>query len=135
MTGIKPSFVESLFYTFFNLDPDRPMFYNHVFRMGRSIFLQLGKKDKILELDNMIKLEIEEVFKSNLYSVLQGYYNPRFMYSMNAYCKIGEGVDTVKVTRYDMTIKFEKIKNWIYDEINLLTQDVRFTKIADIMGT
>ena len=128
MTIIKPSFLEAMFYQFFNLDPDRPMYYMLVFRLTRSIFMQMGFDDKADKLQIMIDQKIESKLKAPVFSVLQAYYTPRFYMSRKAYCKIGEGVDTIHVTRYELTVGFEEIKNWCYDEVTQLTPYVRFTQ-------
>lgn len=134
MSLIKPSFVESLFHTFFNLDPDRPQYYNLVYRLTRSIFLQLGFEDKAIQLERLIKEKIEKPLNAPLFAVLQAYYNLRFMYSKLAYCKIGEGIDAKEVTRYEMTVALESIKDWCYDEVTNLTPHVRFTRHGDAMA-
>lgn len=134
MPLIKPSFVESIFYTFFNLDPDRPKYYNLVFRLGRNIFLQLGFEEKAEMLQQLIQAKIEFPFHSPVFAVLEAYYNPRFYWSKLAYCKVGEGIDAREVTRYEMTVILESIKDWVYDEITNLTPYVRFTQPSNIMG-
>jgi len=131
MSLIKSSFVESLFHTFFNLDPDRPQYYNLVFRLARSIFLQLGSEDKAVQLQKQIEEKIEKPLNAPVFAVLQAYYNLRFMYSKLAYCKVGQGVDAIEITRYEMTVAFEEIKNWCYDEVTNLTPYVRFTRSSD----
>lgn len=134
MTLIKPSFVESLFHTFFNLDPDRPKYYNLVFDMARNIFLQCGVEEKAEALNQMIQTKVEYRYRAPLFAVLEGYYNPRFMFSKHAYCKIGNGIDAKVVTRFEMTTIFEEIKAWCYDEVGALTPYIRFTSKTDIMG-
>jgi len=134
MSFIKPSFVESLFHTFFNLDPDRPQYFNLVFRLGRSIFLQLGFEDKAIELQKQIEIKLEKPLSSPLFAILQAYYNPRFMFSRIAYCKVGAGIDAKEVTRYDMTVALESIKDWVYDEVTNLTPYVRFTRTGDAIA-
>jgi len=131
---IKPSFVESLFHTFFNLDPDRPQYFNLVFRLGRSIFLQLGFENKAVQLQKMIEEKIEKPLNAPLFAILQAYYNPRFIFSKVAYCKVGTGIDTKYITRYEMTVALEEIKNWVYDEITNLTPYVRFTRTGDALA-
>lgn len=134
MSLIKPSFVESLFHTFFNLDPDRPQYFNLVFRLGRSIFLQLGFQDKAEELVQMITNNLEKPLNAPLFAILQAYYNPRFMFSKLAYCYVGEGIDAKEVTRYEMTVALEGIKDWVYDEVTNLTPYVRFTRAGDAVA-
>jgi len=134
MSLIKPSFVESQFYTFFGLEPDRPQYYNLVFRLGRSIFLQLGFESKAIELQNMIGSRIEKPLNSSVFAILDAYYNPRFMFSKVAYCKIGGGVDAKEITRYDMTVVFEEIKDWVYDQVTALTPHVRFTRTGEAIA-
>jgi len=134
MSLIKPSFVESLFHTFFNLDPDRPQYYNLVFRLGRSILMQLGFDDKAEELQRLIEEKIEKPMSAPLFAILQAYYNPRFMFSRLAFCKVGEGIDAKQITRYEMTVVLEELKDWTYDEVTKLTPYVRFTRTGQAMG-
>lgn len=134
MSFIKPSFVESLFHTFFNLDPDRPQYFNLVFRLGRSIFLQLGFENKAVELEEQIKNKLEKPLSAPLFAILQAYYNPRFIFSRLAYCKVGTGIDAKEITRYDLTVTLEEIKNWVYDEVTNLTPYIRFTRTGDALS-
>lgn len=134
MSLIKPSFVESLFHTFFDLDPDRMQYYNLVFRMSRSIFFQVGFNNKADELEKKIFEGIEKPFSCKLFSFLQAYYNPRFINSRVAFCKVGQGIDTKEITRYEMTCILEEIKNWCYDEITKLTPFIRFTRNGEAMA-
>ncbi len=133
MTLLKPSFIETLFHSFFSLEPDRLNYFNSVFRVGRSIFIQMGFKDKADELQKMIYNELEKPLNAELFAILQAYYNIRFINSKLAYCKVGEGIDVQEITRYDLTVKLEKIKNWLYDEITTLTHQVRFTSNQNAM--
>jgi hypothetical protein len=133
MTLIKPSFVESLFHNFFNLDPERRKYFNLVFRLARTIFMQLDLTDKAEELDNQIRENLEEPLDRPIHAILDAYYIPRFYFSRLAYCKVGSGVDVRYVTRYQMTTELEKIKNWCYDEITGLTPYVRFTQGTPFM--
>lgn len=132
MSLVKPTLVEGLCHTFFNLEPDRPEYYNLVFRLARSIFLRLNFDDKVEEMEIMIKTQLEEPLNAPLFAILQAYYNPRFMFSKLAYCRIGRGVDAKIVTRYDMTVRLEHIKDWAYDEVTNLSQFVRFTRHSDM---
>lgn len=134
MSLIKPSFVENLFYAFYKLEPDRPYYFNLVFRLGRSIFLQLGFENKAVELQKLIETRLEKPLSAPLFAILQAYYNPRFIYSKLAYCKIGDGIDSKEITRYDITMALESIKDWVYDEITSLSSFVRFTQNPSIIG-
>jgi len=134
MSLIRPSFVESLFHTFFRLDPDRPKYYNLVFAIAKRIFLQLGVDDKVEELEKMIYKKIEKPLNAPLFAILEAYYSPRFMFSKLAYCKIGEGIDSKEVTRLEMTKTLEEVKEWCYDEITALTPYIRFTNNTDILA-
>lgn len=134
MSLIKPTITESLFYQFFQLQPDRPMYYNFVYQLGRNIFNNLNMKDKVIEMDRLIKMKLEIPFKAPYISICKAYYSPRIMFSRNAYTKIGSGIDAVKVTRNDMEDRMEMIKTWIYDQVIELSPHIRFTKPAEIYG-
>jgi hypothetical protein len=133
MSLIKPSFVENLYTTFFALEPDRPMYYMYVVRVGRSIFLSLGFHDKAQELDGMIREKIEIPLKSDFGSIIQAYYNPRFMFSKKAFTKIGDSVDYKYVTRYEIGQMLEELKDWVYDEITEMSSLIRFTRSSQVM--
>lgn len=133
MTLLKPSFIETLFHSFFNLESDRLNYFNSVFRVGRSIFIQLGFIDKAEELQQMIYNKLEKPLNAKLFAILQAYYNIKFINSKLAYCKIGDGIDVQEVTRYDLTVILEEIKDWLYDEITQLTHQVRFTSNQNAM--
>lgn len=129
---VKPTFVENLFHTFFNLQPDRPFYYLHVYRTARSIFLNLGQDEKAEELEELIRENIERPFNTNFINLINAYYNFRFLMKKNAYCKVGDRIEYQKVTRYDIYLKLEVIKNWCYDELSVMANDVRFTAIMQI---
>jgi hypothetical protein len=135
MTLLKPSFVESLFHTFFNLDPTRPQYYALVFQTARTIFLQLDLSDKADELQTLISEKIEMPLQSPIFAILDAYYMPRFYFSKLAYCKVGDGVDAVQVTRLQMTVALEEVKRWCYDEVTAITPYVRFTQQNPFMPT
>lgn len=133
MSIIRPSFVENLFNSFFSLEADRPMYYRLVFRLGKSIFQSMGKSELINELDNRINIVIEKPLHTDLPSVLNAYYNPRFMFSRSAYAKIGDSINYKEVTRYEIEQRLEYIKDWVYDEVTELSQHVRFTNQQPIV--
>jgi len=133
MSLIRPSFVENLYNTFFALEPDRPMYYMYVIRLGRSIFLSLNFQDKVIELDNMIKYKIEIPLKSDFGSIIQAYYNPRFMFSRKAFTKVGDTIDYKYVTRYEIGRMLEELKDWVYDEVTELSALIRFTRQSSVM--
>lgn len=128
MTFIRPSFVENLYNTLFQLEPDRPMYYLFVVRIARSIFMTLGFEDLVKELENRIKEEIEIPLQSHFVSIIHAYYNPRFMFSKRAYTKIGDSLDYREVTRYEIMMRLESVKDWIYDNVVQLSPYIRFTK-------
>lgn len=134
MSLIKPSFVESMFHTFFQLDPDRPQYYGLVFRLGRSIFMQLGANQKIEELNNMIENKLESKLNAKLHAILKAYYNPRFLFSRLSYIRVGAGIDAIDVTRYEIETILEEMKDWVYDEVTNLTPYVRFTRQPDMIS-
>ncbi|MCJ7816326.1 MAG: hypothetical protein MUP55_00575 [Candidatus Aenigmarchaeota archaeon] len=135
MTLLKPSFVESLFHTFFNLDPTRPQYYGLVFQTTRTIFLQLDMSDKAEELQEIIGDKLEKPLCAPLFAILDAYYLPRFYFARLAYCKIGDGIDAVQVTRLQMTVALEEVKRWCYDEVTGITPYVRFTQQNPFMPT
>jgi hypothetical protein len=135
MTLIRPSFVENLYTTLFSLEPDRPMYYMFVTRLARSIFISLGfdgsneqMEDKVTIMGNLIKEIVEVPLEATFTQIIHAYYNPRFMYSKKAFTYIGEGVDQREVSRYEIMMRLEYIKDWVYDEIIALSPYIRFTK-------
>jgi len=130
MSLVKPSFVENLYNTLFQLEPDRPYYYLFVVRTARSIFMVLGFEDLLEELNKMIKEEIEIPLQSQFVSVIHAFYNPRFMMSKRAYTKVGDSIDYREVTRYEIMMRLEKVKDWIYDNVVRLSPYIRFTRTS-----
>ena len=127
MSMIRPSFAENLHTTLFSLEADRPMYYLYVIRIGRSLFLSLGFTEEVKKIDDMIFEYLEKPYKAPFMSIVEAFYNPRFMYSKQAYTKIGDNIDYIKVTRWEMRIRFEKIKDYIYDRATVYSSLIRFT--------
>jgi len=128
MSLVRPSFVENLYNTLFQLEPDRPMYYLFVVRLARSIFLSLGFEELVEELNDRIRTTIEEPLQSNFVSIIHAFYNPKFMFSKKAYTKVGDSIDYKEVTRYEIMMRLEKVKDWIYDQIIQLSPYIRFTR-------
>lgn len=133
MSLVRPSFVENLYTTFFALEPDRPMYYMYVVRLGRSIFLSLNFQEKAILLDKMIQDKIEIPLQSDFGSVIQAYYNPRFMFSKKAFTKVGDSIDYRYVTRYEISKMLEELKDWVYDEVTEMAEYIRFTRTTQVM--
>lgn len=128
MSMIRPSFQENLYNTLFKLEADRPMYYLYVVRIGRSLFLSLGMKDEVDKIDEMIFETLEKPLRSPFVAIIQAYYNPKFMYSKMAYTKIGDDFDYIEFTRWDITVRLEKIKDYIYDRATTISSKIRFTQ-------
>lgn len=124
---VRPSFQENLHNTLFNLEADRPMYYLFVVRVGRSFFLSLGHQEVVNKIDRMIFETLEKPFKAPFVAIIEAFYNPRFMYAKHAYTRIGDSIDYVEVTRWDIRMRLEKIKDYIYDQATMVSQMVRFT--------
>lgn len=131
---IRPSLVEANVSQFFTLDMTRPMYYQLVFQLATAIFYQLGFSEKAEELQLMINERLEEPLKRPIHSILSAYYNYKFIFYNRAYCKVGEGVDTIHVTRYEIGVVLEDIKRWCYQEVTQISQYVRFTQQTLPMG-
>lgn len=128
---IKTTYVELQFKTLYSLEPDRPLYYGQVIRTVKDILLYLEQKDLLIEMDRRIK-KIEHKYRTSLKNLEQAYYNQRFYMNKRAWCKIGDSIDYRKVTRYEMFLALEEIKDWIYDSISILAQNVRLSAITDI---
>lgn len=133
MSLIRPSFVENLYHTFFQLEADRPMYYLLVVRLARSIFMSLGYDDLVIEMDALIKEIIEIPLHADFVSIIHAFYNPRFMFSKQAYTKIGDSIDYQEVTRYEIMMRLEYVKDWIYDKIVELSPYIRFTRTQQML--
>lgn len=134
MSLIRPSPVENLYTTLFQLESDRPKYYINVVRLARSLFLSLGFENKVEEMKVVITQQIEFPLKAEFVAIVNAYDNPRFFYSRRAYTKIGDSLDYKEVTRYEIEQRLEFIKDWIFDEITQLSQYIRFTKQTQMMA-
>jgi hypothetical protein len=132
MQTIKPTFTENLFFSLYNLEPERPMYYLNLYRIAKNIFISCNLEDKLEELNMLIKTEIERPLRTTFQSVNHAYYNPRFLMSKKAYCKIGDAMEYRMVTRYEIMMRLERIKDWIFDQCSLLSQSVRFSAIQQV---
>ena len=110
------------------LEPDRPMYYSHVVTLGKRLFISMGYDELVAELDEMIHNLIELPLSSPFASVIHAYYDWRFINSRRAYTKVGDVIDYRIVTRYEINMALEQIKEWIYDRATQLSQYIRFTK-------
>jgi hypothetical protein len=132
MQTLKPTMVENLFFSLFNLEPERPMYYMSIYRVAKNIFINCDMQEKLDELDALIWMEIERPYKTTYFALVQAYYNPRFLMSRKAFCKIGDAIEHKKLTRYEIMLKLEKIKDWILDECSQMARNVRFTAIQQV---
>jgi len=131
---IRPSPVENLYLSLFQLEPDRPRYYINVIRLARSIFLSLGFPEKVEEMNDKIRAEIEVPFNADFVNIVHAFDNPRFMFSRRAYTRIGDSIDYKEVTRYDMENRLEAVKDWVYDNITEMSQYIRFTRQSGMMA-
>lgn len=134
MTLIRPSAVENLYTTLFQLEADRPRYYIYVVRLARSIFLLLGFENKIREMEEKIRVYIETPLMAGYVSVVHAYDNPRFAFSRRAYTKVGDSLEYKEVSRYEIETRLEIIKNWIFDEVTQLSPYIRFTRQTQTMA-
>lgn len=134
MTLIRPSPVENLYITLFQLEADRPRYYIYIVRLARSLFMSLGHEDKVNEMNNVIYKYIEKPLMSDFVSVVHAFDNPRFAYSKRAYTRVGDSLDYKEVTRYEFEKRLELVKNWIFDEVTKLSPYIRFTRQTQMMA-
>lgn len=127
MTLVRPSFQENLHTTLFNLDADRPMYYLLVIRVGRSLFLSMGLQDEVDKIDKMIFETLEKPLRAPFIAIMEAFYSPRFMYTKHAYTRIGDSIDYVQVTRWDIRMRLERVKDYIYDRATEISGMIRFT--------
>jgi hypothetical protein len=132
MEILKPTFVENLFFSLYSLEHERPMYYLNLYRIAKNIFINLGLDEKLTELDKLIKKEIEIPMRTTFQSVIHAYYNPRFLMSKKAYCKVGDSMEYRKFTRYEIMTRLERIKDWIFDFCSQLSPNVRFSTLMQV---
>jgi hypothetical protein len=137
MSLIRPSPVETQIIFLQQLQQDRPRYYEAVVLTTRNIFMILGFNgqndelpNKVEELNLLIRDVIEIPFEAPFICIVRAYDNPRFYFTKQAYTVIGEGIDAVEVTKFQMEMRLDHIKQWCYDEVMQLAQLVRFTQRA-----
>jgi hypothetical protein len=131
MEVIKTTFIELKFRQLYGLDPDRPQYYGNVIRAAKDIMLYLEQEEMMMELELRIR-KIEKRYRTSLKNLEQGYYNQRFYFNKKAWCRVGDAVEYRKVTRYEMFLSLEEIKDWIYDNMSILAQRVRFSVMQEV---
>jgi len=132
MSLIRPTPVEGWYYSLFNLDPTRPDYYIAVVDLARAIFIKLHYYDKITEMEGVIKKYIETPLQRDFISIVNAYDNPRIAYLKRAYVRIGDSVDYQEVTKYEIKKRLEIVKQWVYDEISRVSDDIRFTRLPQM---
>ena len=95
--------------------------------------MSLGYDDLVIEMDALIKEIIEIPLHADFVSIIHAFYNPRFMFSKQAYTKIGDSIDYQEVTRYEIMMRLEYVKDWIYDKIVELSPYIRFTRTQQML--
>jgi len=133
MSLIKPSPAENLYLTIFKLESDRPKYYVNIVRIAKSLFLCLGYQNKVEELNLMIKRHIETALNSDFVSVVNAYDNPKFMNSRKAFTRVGDSIDYKEITRYEIEQRLETIKDWVFDEVAVVSKDIRMTSQSQMM--
>jgi len=128
----KATLVENHFHSFYALQSDRLGYYQNVFQGTRNIFMALGEYDKLDELNAMIRNLIELPFQTKLQHIMKWYYTPRNFFRLKVWFKVGDRIDYVKVTKYEVEQRFEQIKLWCYDELSVMANDIRFSAIMPI---
>lgn len=134
MPLIKPSIIESMFHAFLALDASRPHYYKQLINMTFQIFYFLNHEDKVKELNDLLVKEVEIPFQSSYYAILEAFYIEKFMWSRKAFCKIGDGIDTVYVTRPEIQYQLEIVKDWCTREIWELSHQINFTDRLQLVG-
>jgi hypothetical protein len=135
MSLIRPSPVEGQISLLTQLQSDRPQYYVAVVQTTRNIFMMLGFdgsnpdfENKIAELNQLIRDTIEIPFEAPYVCIVAAYDNPRFFATKKAYCVIGEGIDAVEVTKFQIQMRLDMVKQWCYDNVMQITPLVRFTQ-------
>lgn len=129
---VKVTPTENIFYSLNNADPSRPMYHNLIYQYGRQIFIQLGLEDKYNELNLLVRKEIELPMKADYQTILDAYYDNKFLFSKKAFCKIGDPIEPIIVSRYEIGRRLQKITQWILDTCSELSNDVRFYAIQNV---
>jgi len=132
MSLIRPTPVEGWYYQLFNLDPTRPDYYVAVVDLARSIFIKLHYDDKIEQMNMVIKKYVEIPLKRDFVSIVNAYDNPRIAYLKRAYVRIGDSIDYQEVTKYDIKKRLEIVRQWVFDEVSRISDDIRFTRLPQM---
>jgi hypothetical protein len=129
---VKVTPVENLFFSINNADPSRPQYHNLVYQYGRQIFIMLQLEDKYNELNILVRKEIEMPMKADYQTILDAYYDNKFLFSKKAFCKIGDPIEPIYVSRYEIGRRLQKITQWILDNCSELSNNVRFYSVQNV---
>ena len=132
MSLIKPTIIESLFYQFFKLDSDRPSFYINLYSVGISIFRNLEKQKEMDLVKFYIKKHIEYKYKTDYTTLAYIFDNANMSFNRGAYIRIGRGLDSKNISILEVKKDLEDVKDLIQTEVVKLSNEVRFTRPADI---
>lgn len=133
MTLVRPSPVENQIGIMSILQPDRPKYYSNVIQTARNIFMMLGfdgsdenYPNKVEEMMQVVREEIEIPFEAPFFCIEAAFDASRYRNSKKAYCVIGEGIDAIEVTNFQIEQHLNRVKQWCYDNVMMLTPYVRF---------
>jgi hypothetical protein len=132
MEIVKTTFVEMLFSTLYNMDSNRPQYFVNVVDTAMEIFNYLEMEENILELQELIRTEIEIPLRADFTSVQDAFDNPKFAFSNKAFCKIGDPIDPIIVTKYEIKRRLMNIKRWVYSTCSEIARDVKFQAIQQL---
>lgn len=131
---VKPTLYEGIVNTLFRLESDRPRYYYNVILLGTRLFNLMDAKEYIQQLNDMIRSEIELPLQTELLPLLDLLDDYRFREKKSAYIKVGDSIDYKEITSYEIKSRLERIKEFVYDKVTELSQEIRFTQSYDIMN-
>jgi len=133
MAIIRPALIESFFTTFYSLDSERMYYYNNVVSVAKDIFINMGASEYVEELDKVIYKWVEKPLNIKFIPLTQAYYTPRVMFYKNAYIRVGDLIHGRDVTRFEIQMRLEKVKDFAREKVNELSRYVRFTNQQQIL--
>lgn len=113
------------------LSPFQPNYWGTLFKYSKAFFDSMGKQELIKELDEQIRVKIEERMGARISYVLMVYEN---MWSLNS-CTRSQNPQVQERYIYKYTIRewLTEIEDWIFEQMNLLESEIRFTRVKDLL--
>lgn len=109
----------------------QPNYFDTLFKYTKAFFFGLQHPELIIELEKMIKEEVEDKMGTPISFVLMVYENLPYL---NSFTKSrNPAYENMYIYKYTIREWLNVIEKWIYQKLAELEGEIRFTKLKDVI--